>query len=302
MRRRTDNDLTTPLLFFVALAGLWLGPGPLAASPIETPMAQPAQPAMPADVEVRRDVAYGPDARHKLDVYIPRGAQSAPIVVMVHGGGWMFGDKQTGNVVDGKVRRWAPRGYILVSPNYRLARPPRVLDQAEDVASALAFTQSNAASWGGDPARILLMGHSAGAHLIALLTAAPQMASSQGAKPWLGTVALDTAALDVVQVMEGQHPGFYDRVFGSDRSFWTQVSPFHRLTGTPAAPMLLVCSSRRADSCPQARAFANKADSTGARVTVLPVDLSHGEINSQLGLESNYTRSVDAFMRSLRLP
>jgi acetyl esterase/lipase len=258
--------------------------------------------ALPADVEVRQDLVYGPEPRHRLDVYIPRGAQSAPIVFMVHGGGWMFGDKRAGNVVNAKVARWAPRGYILVSPNYRLSRSPKVMEQAEDVGRALAFTQANAASWGGDPARVALMGHSAGAHLVALLTAAPQIATAQGAKPWIGTVALDSAALDVVDVMENKHPRFYDRVFGSDRSFWESVSPFHRLSGAPVAPILLVCSSRRADSCPRSKAFAAKAEAAGGRATVLAVDLSHGEVNATLGLDSDYTRSVDAFMRSLRLP
>jgi arylformamidase len=324
MRRRADPTLTI-LLLSTALA--WPGSGALAAASTDAPRTASEPRAAAADsseveidadsrtstgrraaaplpdgVEVRRDLAYGPDARHRLDAYVPNGARSAPIVLMVHGGAWMFGDKQAGNVVNAKVARWAPRGYILVSPNYRMARPPKVMDQAEDVARALAFTQENAASWGGDPARVLLMGHSAGAHLVTLLTAAPQIAKAQGARPWVGTVALDSAALDVVQVMEGKHPRLYDRVFGDDRDFWAEVSPIHRLNGAPAAPLLLVCSSRRDDSCSRAKAFAAKAEAAGGRATVLSVDLSHGEINAKLGLDSDYTRSVDGFMRSLRLP
>jgi acetyl esterase/lipase len=320
MSPRAD-DLLRALLLSTMLA--LTGPGPLAAplagdpAARREPRAEAADDneiesatlvgrrqavALPADVEVRQDLAYGPEPRHRLDVYSPRGAQSAPIVFMVHGGGWMFGDKRASNVVNAKVARWAPRGYILVSPNYRLSRSPKVMEQAEDVGRALAFTQANAASWGGDPTRVVLMGHSAGAHLVALLTAAPQIAKAQGARPWLGTVALDSAALDVVDVMEGRHPGFYDRVFGSDRSFWESVSPFHRLSGAPAAPILLVCSTRRADSCTRSRAFAAKAEAAGGRAAVLPVDLSHGDVNATLGLDSDYTRSVDAFMRSLRLP
>lgn len=322
MHRCGDNLLTT-LLLSTALAWPWSGALSAAAGAATLPsreqraaaadasevdidsrlgLGQRAAAPLPAGVDVRRDLAYGPDARNRLDVYIPPGAQSAPIVLMVHGGAWMFGDKQASNVVNAKVARWAPRGYILVSPNYRIARPPKVMDQAEDVARALAFTQANAASWGGDPARVLLMGHSAGAHLVTLLTAAPQIATAQGAKPWVGTVALDTAALDVVQVMEGRHPRLYDRVFGDERAFWEEVSPHHRVKGALAAPLLLVCSSRREESCSRAKAFAAKAEAAGGRATVLPVDLSHGEVNAKLGLDSDYTRSVDVFMRSLRLP
>ena len=82
----------------------------------------------------------------KLDVYIPEGAKSAPILLMVHGGAWMLGDKGNSGVVANKVRHWLPRGYIVVSPNYRMSRPPSPLDQTEDVGRALAFVQANAAS------------------------------------------------------------------------------------------------------------------------------------------------------------
>ena len=65
--------------------------------------------------------------------------------------------------------------------------------------------------------------------------------------------------------------------------------------------MLLVCSSRRGDSCPQATAFAAKAKSLGGRVSVLPLDMTHAEINELLGASGEYTRQVESFMRSLGL-
>jgi len=256
---------------------------------------------LPPDARSEQDLAYGSDPAQRLDAYIPRDAKGAPIIVMVHGGAWMIGDKGYANVVANKIARWLPRGYIIVSPNYRMSRAPNPVDQADDIGRALAFVQSKAGSWGGDPARVILMGHSAGAHLVALLAADPGIAYRQGAKPWLGTVALDSAALNVVATMEAHHPRFYDRVFGADRSHWAETSPFHRLTGTPK-PILLVCSSRRSDSCPAARAFAAKASSMGGRATVLPVDLNHGGVNVELGRGSEYTDSVEGFMHSLGLP
>jgi len=92
-----------------------------------------------------------------------------------------------------------------------------------------------------------------------------------------------------------------DRVFGAEPGRWTEVSPLHQLTAPPL-PMLLVCSSRRGDSCAAARRFAAKAVSLGGRATVLPLDLGHGEINSELGHQVGYTASVDEFFRSLNLP
>ena len=256
---------------------------------------------LPAGVRVERDLAYGPAAAQRLDVYIPEGAKNAPILVVVHGGAWMLGDKGNSGVVANKAKHWLPRGYIVVSPNYRMARPPNPLEQTEDVGRALAFVQANAASWGGDGTRIVLMGHSSGAHLVTLLAAAPAVVARSGAKPWLGTVSLDSAALDLVELMNAHHPRFYDRVFGADPGRWAEVSPLHQLTAPPL-PLLLVCSSRRGDSCAAARRLAAKAVSLGGRATVLPLDLGHGELNSELGHQVGYTASVDEFFRSLTLP
>ena len=101
--------------------------------------------------------------------------------------------------------------------------------------------------------------------------------------------------------MNARHPRFYDRVFGAEPERWAEVSPLHQLAARPL-PMLLVCSSRRSDSCAAARRFAAKAVSLGGRATVLPLDLGHGEINSELGRSAGYTASVDEFLRSLGLP
>ncbi len=261
-----------------------------------------AEVALPPGARAERDLAYGADPQQRLDVYIPANAHNAPVVLMLHGGAWMIGDKGNRGVAPNKVARWLPRGYVVASANYRMDRArPDPLQQADDVARALAFVQQQAPAWGADPARVLLMGHSAGAHLVALLAADPRIAERQGAKPWLGTVPLDSAAYDLVTIMERRHFRFYDRVFGPDRQRWTESSPYHRLSGTPR-PMLLVCSTRRDDSCPQAQRFAARVAATGAKVSVLPVDLNHGQINGQLGLPGAYTEQVEAFMKSLGLP
>ena len=260
-----------------------------------------AQLTLPPGARVLKDIAYGPDPQQTLDVYIPAGAQGAPLLFMVHGGAWMFGDKVHGAGLGNKISRWLPLGYVLVSINYRMSRSPDPLAQADDVSRALAFAQSHAPEWGANADRVLVMGHSAGAHLVALVTADLGIATRQGARPWLGTVALDSAALNVVEIMEGKHYGFYDRVFGDDRKRWTAASPFHRLAGTPK-PMLLVCSTKRSDSCPKADAFAAKAQQLGGKAIVVRVDLGHGAINAELGKSSPYTESVLGFMRSLGLP
>jgi acetyl esterase/lipase len=257
---------------------------------------------VPSGVRVEKDVAYGPDPAQRLDVYLPPQAKAAPIVFMVHGGAWMVGNKAATKVVSNKVAHWLPKGFVLVSINYRMSKSPKVLDQADDVARALAFVQAQAPAWGADPARIWLMGHSAGAHLVSLLTSDPALAAAHGARPWLGTVSLDSAVLDVSQTMQEKHYRFYDRVFGHDPAYWATTSPSARLHAAPVAPMMFVCSTRRNDSCPQAKAFAAKVTSLGGKASVLPVDLAHGDVNGNLGLNTDYTQAVDEFMRGVDTP
>jgi acetyl esterase/lipase len=202
-------------------------------------------------------------------------------------------------VVKNKVARWVEQGYVFISVNYRMLPKADVLTQADDVARALAAAQSHAAGWGGDPDKFILMGHSAGAHLVALLGAAPARARALGARPWLGVVVLDSAAMDVAKIMQRRHLRLYDEAFGKDASFWKSASPIQQLSAE-AKPMLLVCSTTRPDKpCDQAEAFAAKAAALDVRAEVSGQALSHGEINHNLGLPGAYTDTVDRFMRSL---
>lgn len=267
-----------------------------------------ASPTVPEGVSRIADLAYGQDPRQRMDVYLPEktataaGAAKVPVIVMVHGGAWMVGNKVMPKVVDNKVAHWVrQKGWIFISVGYRLSPQVDPLLQARDVAAALAKAQSLAASWGGDAERFFLMGHSAGAHLVALLGASPALAREAGAQPWLGTVALDSAALDLERIMKARHMRFYDRVFGDDPSYWRSVSPSHVLA-SDAVPALLVCSTQRGDGpCPQARDFAAKVMSKGLRAGVLEQNLSHEQINALLGLPGAYTDAVDGFMANLLL-
>ncbi|MBD8873053.1 alpha/beta hydrolase [Rhodanobacter sp. DHB23] len=260
---------------------------------------QDAMAVLPPGVRAIHDVAYGVDARERFDVYLPRQpVRDAPVIFLVHGGAWAFGDKAAARVVENKVVRWVPRGFIVVSANYPLIPAATPLQQARDLGLALATAQRMAASWGGDRQSFILMGHSAGAHLVSLISAAPSLALQQGATPWLGTVALDSAAYDVAGIMQSRHLRLYDAAFGNDPSNWAAASPEQQLDSR-IAPFLAVCSTRRADSCPQARHFVAQAAGLGTLARVRPEDLSHEQINEQLGLPSDYTAAVEAFMRGL---
>ena len=254
--------------------------------------------AIPDGVKVLRNVAYGPDKLQAMDVYLPPDAKAAPVILMVHGGAWRIGDKRHPPVVENKVARWVPNGFIFVSVNYPMVPDSDPVEQADDIARALAAVQAAAPGWGGDPTRFILMGHSAGAHLVSLLNADPSRATRLGAKPWLGTVSLDSGALDVPAIINHRHASLYDEAFGDDPALWEASSPIHHLTkGSP--PWLGVCSSNRRASCETNRIYADKSAALGARAETLGEPLSHGEINGELGKPGAYTDAVEAFMASL---
>lgn len=254
--------------------------------------------SLPPGARHLADIAYGLHPAQRFDVYLPARAEAAPVIFMVHGGAWKWGDKEMSRVVDAKVARWVSRGFILVSINYRMLPEAAPDVQLQDVARALAVAQGKAPSWGGDPQRFVLMGHSAGAHLVALLGAAPQHAGEPTVHPVIGTIALDSAAMDVTAIMSHRHLPLYDAPFGKDPAYWRAMSPIHALA-PGAAPLLSVCSTRRDDSCLQAGQFATRASQLGIRAELLRENLSHGEINAQLGQPGAYTDAVEHFLGSL---
>lgn len=254
---------------------------------------------VPPGVRVLRDIPYGNDPRQRLDVYVPgNGTTQAPVVFMVHGGGWKRGDKDMDSVVTNKVARWVPRGIVFVSVAYRMLPEANPQVQAQDVARALAYVQQHASAWGADGARTVLMGHSAGAHLVSLVEASPTWAAQAGAGPWLGMVSLDSGALDVPALMQAPHMPLYDEAFGDDPAFWLAVSPQQQLA-PHRPPLLAVCSTQRTRSCEQSSAFVDKARASDTRARLLREDLSHRDINDELGLPGAYTDAVEAFMATL---
>lgn len=251
-----------------------------------------------AEILIRKNIAYGPDQAQTFDVYAPPHAQDAPVIMMVHGGAWRFGDKDARAVIDNKQARWLPRGFVFISVNYRMLPATGPLDQARDIALAMATAQDKAGQWGADRHNFILIGHSAGAHLVALLAARPELAREQGAAPWLGSILLDSAALDVPAIMNARHLPLYDRAFGNNPADWESLSPFHQLRQA-GTPVLAVCSARRDDACPQAESFVAKARNLGTHGEVLRLDKTHAEINAQLGADPAYTAAVERFIGSL---
>jgi acetyl esterase/lipase len=152
-------------------------------------------PASFGPFERKADIAYGADKRQKLDVYVPTAgatngsAGNRPVVIFWYGGSWTNGSKSDYRFVGAAL---AERGFITVLPDYRLYPDVKFPDFLDDAAQAVAWVQQHAQEFGGDPQRVVLMGHSAGAHTAAYLALNRTFLAKRGAKPeWIvGLVGL----------------------------------------------------------------------------------------------------------------
>ncbi len=244
------------------------------------------------------NISYGQSAQQKLDIYLPATPNNAPILFFIHGGAWQFGNKANKKSVENKIARWVPKGFIFVSANYRLAPLATPYQQAQDILRALTKVQNMANQLNGDASNIVVIGHSAGAHLSALASASTFLHKQHKTQPWLATILIDSASYDIEKIMNRRHHKVYDKVFGNNAGQWKLASPFAALKfKTP--PLLAVCSTLRMRVCPATRAFINKAKTFGTHATVLPVRLSHKELNQNLGANNAYTNKVEAFLKSL---
>ncbi len=152
-----------------------------------------------------RDIAYGADPLQHLSFWAPtaRTDGPAPLILFVHGGGWKRGDRDnaTGKA---KVEHFPSEGYAFASVNYRLVPDATVEQEAADVASAVAYVIAHAGELDIDPRRIVLMGHSAGAHLVALVGTDPAYLKAVGLSEdsIKGVVPIDGAAYDVPRQLQ----------------------------------------------------------------------------------------------------
>lgn len=257
-----------------------------------------------AGVEDEYSVPYGSDPDEILDVFHSCGHAKGPIIFMVHGGGWRNGSKASPNVTKNKLLHWLPMGFTFVSINYKLDVGTDPIDQARSTAKALAWVQDHAAGWGCDPSQIVIMGHSAGGHLVALVSASAAIRATAGVRPWLGTIVIDGAAYDVKSIMERPgHLTLYDEPWGTDPSneaHWIAGSPTFQLTQAPP-PMLLITST---DSNPgeadiNVGPFADAVNALGGSATILHTAFDHAGTNNEMGAPGTYTDDIDAFLATL---
>ena len=261
------------------------------------PVAQPAG---------KQTLRYGADPLQALDFYpAANGNKRAPLVVFVHGGGWQRGSKDNGTG-QWKAPHYTGLGYAFVSINYRLVPAATVEQQGADVASSLRTLIDNAARLGFDPTRIVIMGHSAGAHLVALVGTDETYLRGAGLSfaSIDGVIPIDGAAYDVAQQMQdgpGMMKDTYVQAFGSDPARQRALSPTLH-TASPNAPAFLIIHVGRDDGVAQSIELESALKQGGTRVQRQQFDgrglRGHMEINRSLG-DPAYpaTPVVDAWMK-----
>lgn len=233
-------------------------------------------------------VQLGPDPRQAIDLHPSSATGAAPVVLFVHGGGWRRGDKRMVNALPA----WAERhGFLLASCNYRLAPDVDAGGCAEDVAAAVFWLIGNAANHGGDPKRVFIVGHSAGAHLAALVGVDPRYLGQHGVKPadLAGVIPVDGAGYDAVAQMRflderrGPLGDMYRNAFG-DRA--AALSPTLLVRpGQAYPPFLIFHVASRPDAERQSNGLADALRSVGGRAEVVAAPgETHMTINRDLGL------------------
>jgi acetyl esterase/lipase len=252
-----------------------------------------------------REFAYGPDPKQRLDLVTPSGARRAPVLLFVHGGGWSIGDKA--HAASSKASWANGRGWAFVSANYRLVPDATVEQQAADVASAIAWLRNNSAREGLDAQRIVLMGHSAGAHLVALVGTDPQYLNAAGVpmSAIRGVVLLDGAGYDVPTQASAEMnivKPMYEAAFGTDPKRQAALSPTRHAEAPNVSRWLILPIERRADSRAQSKGLADALNRSSASATVVAVPgESHGSLNKGLGGSGDFaTKQVEAFLTALQ--
>lgn len=260
------------------------------------PVPAPAAPQGPYREQLNIPYAQIPGTEANLlslDVYAPNAVPKggAPVVMMVHGGGWRTGDKANGALGSEKAAFFTSQGYVYVSINYRLSPAVKHPAHAEDVARAIAWTAQHIGDYGGNPAKITLMGHSAGAHLAALVATDGRYLEKLGKSPSMlnGVILLDTAGYDIPrnlgELSEGPiNAALYENAFGKDRDTWVEASPITYVKEGQKLPRFLVFYTDRKSSGPISKEFVSAINKAGGEASdVLATGKSHSTLNRDIG-------------------
>ena len=268
-------------------------------------------------MEITRNIRYIDrpgwlDHFTSLDVYEPSINRSAnepdplrPILIFIHGGGWALGDKSGVYVKP----EWALRNnWVFVSVNYRLSPSVMHPEHARDVSASIAYIRKHASDFHADPDRIVIMGHSAGAHLAAIVATDQTLLGEHKLAPsdLAGVVLLDGAGYNIPQQMNLPMPNpktlaVFEAAFGTKPTLWVQASPTLQAEPDEDLAPLLAIHVPRTIARIQTVELVKAWNATMAEATRhFAPDDDHASINQDMGIKNDpQTRVVESFIRSV---
>lgn len=252
---------------------------------------------MRSSLLVKRNIPYceKADERQVLDVYAPPDAKSLPVVFWIHGGGWQAGDKSDVHV---KPQVFMDKGFVFVSTNYRLLPTVDMATIVRDIAKSIHWVHDHIAEHGGDPKRLLVMGHSAGAQLAALVCTDERYLKAEGLSLAIikGCVPVDGDTYDVPAIIATAEARWkahglprakfgHREKFGDDPEKHRDFSAVTHVTqdkGIP--PFLILHVAGHPDTTAQALRLGNVLKDAGIPTTVFAArETTHYKINADLG-------------------
>ena len=279
----------------------------LAAALLAHTQAQTATPT-------KRSIPYADDghARHVLDIYAPPNAKNLPVVFWIHGGGWQAGDKSDVGV---KPQWFMEKGFVFVSTTYRLLPEVDMGTLIRDVAKSFGWVEKHIAEYGGDPKRILVGGHSAGAQLAALLCTDDRYLKAEGASfdSLIGSVPVDGDTYDIPAIIETAETRlrahhFPPRVNGHREKFG--ITPenhknfsavTHVAKGKGIPPFLILHVADHPDTTAQAQRLGAVLKEAGIPTKLFGSKGSnHSKLNNDLGLPDDpATKALSEFVAAI---
>ncbi len=271
--------------------------------------------ALLSDVQAQQptksNISYADPAheRQVLDVYAPPNAKNLPVVFWIHGGGWQAGDK-TG--IQAKPQYFLDKGFVFVATNYRLLPTVDMGTIIRDIAKSIHWVHDHIAEYGGDPGRVFVMGHSAGAQLAAIVCIDERYLKAEGLSLSLikGCVPVDGDTYDVPAIIEtaetrnrvhGQPlPKFGHREkFGNDPEKHRDYSAVtHVAKGKGIPPFLIIYVAGHPDTAAQALRLGAALNEAGVPTTLFGgKETTHNKINADIGLADDPgTKAVSEFV------
>ncbi len=260
---------------------------------------------------VKRDIPYVEKGheRQVLDVYTPQGAKDLPVVFWIHGGGWQGGDKKEVQI---KPKVFTEKGFVFVSINYRLLPSVEMGDIIRDVARAMHWVHDHIREYGGDPNRLYVMGHSAGAQLAALVCIDDRYLKAEGLSMDIlkGCVPVDGDTYDVPAIIataeaRWQAHGLPRAKFGHREKFGNTPEKHkdfsavtHVAKGKGIPPFLILYVAGHPDTTAQAVRLASVLKAASLPVTLFGArESTHNKLNNDLGLPDDpATKALFAFL------